>query len=67
MNSIAAQFSHPVADSGTLRLWCRCWSVSRLKPQPLHQIAAALNACGISTPRGGQWYAKSVSNVLARA
>jgi DNA invertase Pin-like site-specific DNA recombinase len=67
MNSIAAQFSHPVADSGTLRPWCGCWSVSRLKPQPLHQIAAALNARGISTARGGQWYAKSVSNVLARA
>jgi DNA invertase Pin-like site-specific DNA recombinase len=33
----------------------------------LHQIAAALNARGISTARGGQWYAKSVSNVLARA
>jgi DNA invertase Pin-like site-specific DNA recombinase len=33
----------------------------------LHQIAEALNARGISTPRGGRWYAKSVSNVLARA
>jgi hypothetical protein len=33
----------------------------------VHQIAAALNARGITTPRGGQWYAKSVSNVLAWA
>jgi DNA invertase Pin-like site-specific DNA recombinase len=33
----------------------------------LHQVAEALNARGISTPRGGRWYAKSVSNVLARA
>jgi DNA invertase Pin-like site-specific DNA recombinase len=33
----------------------------------LHQIADALNACGISTPRGGRWYAKSVSNVLSRS
>jgi DNA invertase Pin-like site-specific DNA recombinase len=33
----------------------------------LHQIADALNARGISTPRGGRWYAKSVSNVLARS
>jgi DNA invertase Pin-like site-specific DNA recombinase len=33
----------------------------------LHQIADVLNARGITTPRGGQWYAKSVSNVLARA
>jgi Recombinase len=33
----------------------------------LHTIADALDARGISTPRGGTWYAKSVSNVLARA
>lgn len=33
----------------------------------LHQVADALNARGISTPRGGRWYAKSVSNVLARS
>jgi hypothetical protein len=33
----------------------------------LHQIADALNARGISTPRGGAWYAKSVSNVLAHS
>jgi hypothetical protein len=26
----------------------------------LHQIAHALNARGIGTPRGGRWYAKSV-------
>jgi DNA-binding MarR family transcriptional regulator len=33
----------------------------------LHQLAAALNLRGITTPRGGQWYAKAVSNLLARA
>jgi hypothetical protein len=33
----------------------------------LHQIAAELNSRGIKTPRGGVWYAKSVSNTLARA
>jgi hypothetical protein len=32
----------------------------------VHQIADAPNACGITTPRGGQWYAKSANNVLAR-
>ena len=32
----------------------------------LHQIADALNARGITTPRGGRWYASSVRNVLAR-
>jgi DNA invertase Pin-like site-specific DNA recombinase len=33
----------------------------------LHQIADALNARGIATARGGRWYAKSVSNALARS
>jgi DNA invertase Pin-like site-specific DNA recombinase len=33
----------------------------------LREIAAALNARGIATARGGQWHAKSVSNVLERA
>jgi Recombinase len=40
--------------------------IQRAGATSLHQIADALNARGISTPRGGQWYAKSVSNVLAR-
>jgi hypothetical protein len=31
------------------------------------QIAEALNVCGISVPRGGQWHATSVRNVMARA
>lgn len=33
----------------------------------LRQIAEALNARGVATARGGQWYATSVSNVLSRA
>jgi DNA invertase Pin-like site-specific DNA recombinase len=33
----------------------------------LRQIAEALNARGVTTTRGGQWYATSVSNVLNRA
>jgi DNA invertase Pin-like site-specific DNA recombinase len=33
----------------------------------LRQISDALNARGITTPRGGQWYASSVRNVLERA
>jgi Recombinase len=33
----------------------------------LRQIAEALNARGVATARGGQWYAMSVSNVLNRA
>ena len=41
--------------------------IQRTGATSLHQIADALNARGISTPRGGSWHAKSVSNVLARA
>jgi DNA invertase Pin-like site-specific DNA recombinase len=33
----------------------------------LRQIADALNARGISSPRGGEWHATSVRNMLARA
>jgi hypothetical protein len=33
----------------------------------LREIAKVLNARGIPTARGGQWYAKSVANILARA
>jgi DNA invertase Pin-like site-specific DNA recombinase len=33
----------------------------------LRDIAAALNARGVATARGGQWHAKSVSNILERA
>ena len=41
--------------------------IQRSGASSLHAIADALNARGIATPRGGAWYAKSVSNVLARA
>jgi len=33
----------------------------------LRDIASALNARGVATARGGQWHAKSVSNILERA
>jgi hypothetical protein len=32
----------------------------------LRQIAEALNARGVPTARGGQWYAMSVKNILDR-
>ena len=41
--------------------------VRRAGATTLRDIAEALNARGVSTPRGGQWYAASVRNVLARA
>jgi hypothetical protein len=33
----------------------------------LRDIAEALNARGVATARGGQWHAKSVSNILERS
>jgi hypothetical protein len=33
----------------------------------LRQIAAALNARGIATARGGKWEAQTVANILKRA
>lgn len=33
----------------------------------LRQLADALNARGVATARGGQWYAQSVANILERA
>jgi DNA invertase Pin-like site-specific DNA recombinase len=41
--------------------------IERTGAKSLRQIADALNARGISAPRGGQWHATSVRNVLARA
>jgi DNA invertase Pin-like site-specific DNA recombinase len=41
--------------------------VQRAGAASLREIATALNARGVSTPRGGQWHATSVRNVLARA
>jgi hypothetical protein len=35
--------------------------------QKAGEIAEALNARGIATARGGQWYAQSVGDGLARA
>jgi len=32
----------------------------------LRQIAAALNARGIDTARGGQWHSSAVQNLLVR-
>jgi DNA invertase Pin-like site-specific DNA recombinase len=41
--------------------------IQRTGARSLHKIANTLNVRGITTPRGGRWHAKSVSNVLARA
>lgn len=41
--------------------------IQRSGAATLRDIADALNARGVSTPRGGRWYATSVKNALARA
>ena len=41
--------------------------VQKAGARTLREIAEALNARGIATARGGQRYAQSVANVLARA
>ena len=40
--------------------------IQRAGAASLRDIADALNARGVATPRGGRWYTTSVSNVLAR-
>jgi Recombinase len=40
--------------------------IKRAGARTLREIADALNARGVATARGGQWYAMMVSNVLAR-
>jgi DNA invertase Pin-like site-specific DNA recombinase len=40
--------------------------IQRTGARSLHAIAAALNARGVATARGGRWQAQTVSNVLAR-
>jgi DNA invertase Pin-like site-specific DNA recombinase len=41
--------------------------IKRAGAATLREVADALNARGVRTARGGQWYATTVSNVLARA
>lgn len=41
--------------------------VQRAGAKTLREIASALNARGVSTPRGGRWHASSVKNVLERS
>jgi hypothetical protein len=41
--------------------------VQKAGARTLREIAEALNARGIATARGGQWYAQSIANILERA
>jgi DNA invertase Pin-like site-specific DNA recombinase len=55
-----------VADQNAANVIPVIREIRKAGAKSLHQIADALNARGISTPRGGKWYAKSVANLLAR-
>ena len=55
-------FSRPAGSSTISRFLS-----TKASATSLHQIADALNARGISTPRGARWYANSVSSLLARS
>ncbi len=41
--------------------------IQKAGAKTLRYIADALNARGVSTARGGQWHAMTVSNILARS
>jgi hypothetical protein len=63
----AVQAIKQAADHHAANVLLVIREVRRAGATTLREIADALNARGISTPRGGQWYAASVRNVLARA
>ena len=54
------------ADQHASNVWPLIRDIQRAGATTLRQIADALNARGITTPRGGKWYATSVKNALAR-
>jgi len=66
VRKIALASNKAIADQNALNVLPIIKEVQRAGAKSLHQIADALNARGIPTPRGGRWHAKSVSNVFAR-
>jgi DNA invertase Pin-like site-specific DNA recombinase len=64
---LAAASNKALADQYAANVVPVIREIRRAGAASLHQVADALNARGITTPRGGKWYAKSVSNILARA
>ena len=64
-NAIAAVKAE--ADSFAANVLPIIGEAQKAGARTLREIASALNARGIATARGGQWYAQSVANILARA
>jgi DNA invertase Pin-like site-specific DNA recombinase len=63
----AAAANEAAADQHAANVLPIIKQIKRAGARTLREIADALNARGVQTARGGQWYATSVSNVLARA
>lgn len=54
------------ADEFAIEIKKEIKSLQEIGIQSFHKIADALNRKGISTARGGKWYAKTVSNIINR-
>lgn len=63
----AAVANEAAADQHAANVLPIIRQIKRAGARTLREVAAALNERGIQTARGGQWYAMTVSNVLARA
>jgi DNA invertase Pin-like site-specific DNA recombinase len=63
---VAMKAVKTLADRNAANVLPLIREVQKAGATSLHQIADALNARGVSTPRGARWHAKSVSNVLRR-
>lgn len=62
----AVQSIRAVADQHAANVLPIIREIRRAGMTTLREIAEALNARGISTARGGKWYAMTVRNALAR-
>ncbi len=63
----AATANEAAADHHAANVLPIIRQIKRAGAQTLRDIADALNERGVQTARGGQWYAMTVRNVLARA
>jgi DNA invertase Pin-like site-specific DNA recombinase len=63
----AAAANEAAADQHAATVLPIIKQIKRAGARTLREIADALNERGVRTARGGQWYATTVSNILARA
>jgi DNA invertase Pin-like site-specific DNA recombinase len=63
---IAVERAMEIADRHARNVLPIIRDIQRAGIKSLHDVAKALNARGISTARGGKWYATTVRNVMAR-